>query len=162
MRWILLFGIPAVLYSGLVQEGAKLVPVVVWWHRADRIIDPKMGLIIGAIAGAGLGVFETVWVHNTVLASGWNWAAVQTGGFVALAPFWERFWTVALHIGMSRLSGYGLARGWGWQYYLLASFIHAFANYAAVMFQSGFITVVVTSASFDSSDTLFPIIATTL
>jgi len=30
MRWILLAGIPQVLLSGLVQEGPKLVPVVLW------------------------------------------------------------------------------------------------------------------------------------
>ena len=142
MRWIPLAGIPAVLYSGLVQEGAKLVPVVVWWHRAERMISPKMGLLIGAVAGVGFGVFEAVWAHNTVLAAGWNWSAIQAGGLIALAPFWERLWTVALHIGMSGLAGYGLARGWGWQFYLLASFVHAFNNYAAVMFQSGIITIV--------------------
>ena len=47
-----------------------------------------------------------------------------------------------MHIGMSALAGYGLAGGWGWQFYLLASFVHAFANYAAVLYQSGNITIV--------------------
>jgi len=61
---------------------------------------------------------------------------------VALAPFWERFFAVALHIGMSALAGYGLARGWGWQFYLLASFLHAFNNYCVVLLQSGVFTVV--------------------
>ena len=36
----------------------------------------------------------------------------------------------------------GLDKGWGWQYYLLASSMHAFNNYAAVLFQSKLITVV--------------------
>ena len=142
IKWILLAGIPAVLYSGLVQEGAKLIPVVIWWFRSDRMISPKMGLIIGAMAGAGFGIFEAVWAHNSVLAAGWSWTAVEAGGVIVLAPFWERFWTVALHIGMSGLAGYGLAKGWGWQFYLLASFVHAFANYAAVLYQSGSITIV--------------------
>ncbi|MFC2069019.1 hypothetical protein ACFLTP_08475 [Chloroflexota bacterium] len=142
MRWILLAGLPSVLLSGLVQEGSKLVPVVIWWFRKDKDIAPKLGLAIGAVAGAGLGIFEAVWVHNTVFNAGWSWVAVQTGGLVALAPFWERFFTVALHIGMSGLAGYGLAKGWGWQFYLLASFVHAFANYSAVLFQLNYITIV--------------------
>ncbi len=142
MRWLLLAAIPGILLSGLVQEGSKLVPVVVYWWRKGRNIDPKLGLAIGAVAGLGLGVFEAVWVHNTIFAAGWTWEAVQTGGVVALAGFWERFFTIALHTAMSALAGYGLAKGWGWQFYLLASFLHAFANYSAVLFQSGLITII--------------------
>jgi len=140
MRWLLLAGIPSVLLSGLVQEGSKLVPVVVYWWRKGRNIDPKLGLAIGAVAGVGFGVFEAVWVHNTMFAAGWNWEAVQTGGLVALAPFWERFFTVAAHTAFSALAGWGLAKGWGWQFYLLASFLHGFLNYSVVALQSGLIT----------------------
>ena len=89
VSWLPLVGIPAILISGLVQEGSKLVPVVIWWWRSGRNIDPKLGLAIGAVAGLGLGVFEAVWVHNAIFASGWSWEAVQTGGLVALAGFWE-------------------------------------------------------------------------
>ena len=139
---LLLTGIPGILLSGLVQEGSKLVPVVIWWLGEDRSIDPKLGLAIGAVAGVGFGVFEAVWVHNTLFAFGWSWEAVQTGGLLALAGFWERFFTVAFHTAVSALAGYGLARGWGWQFYLLASFLHAFLNYSVVLLQSGLFTIV--------------------
>jgi len=142
ISWLLLAGIPQILFSGLVQEGSKLVPVVVYWWRKGRNIDPKLGLVIGAVAGLGLGVFEAVWVHNTIFASGWSWEAVQTGGLMALAGFWERFFAVAFHIAVSALAGYGLARGWGWQFYLIAAFLHSFLNYSAVLFTSGLFTVV--------------------
>ncbi|MFB0559068.1 MAG: hypothetical protein ACETVS_00830 [Dehalococcoidales bacterium] len=142
MRWLLLAGIPQILLSGLVQEGSKLVPIVVYWWRKSRNIDPKLGLAIGAVAGAGLGVFEAVWVHNTIFVSGWSWEAVQTGGLVALAPFWERLFTVAFHIAASALAGYGLAKGWGWQFYLLASFLHGFLNYSVVALRSGLATAI--------------------
>ena len=142
MHWLLLTAIPAILLSGLVQEGSKLVPVVIYWWRHDRSIDPRLGLAIGAVAGLGFGVFEAMWAHNNIFAAGWTWEAVQTGGVVALAGFWERFFTLALHTAMSALAGYGLAKGWGWQFYLLASFLHAFANYSAVLFQSGLITII--------------------
>ena len=142
MHWLPLTGIPAVLLSGLVQEGSKLVPVVIYWWRKGKNIDPRLGLAVGAVAGLGFGVFEAVWAHNNIFAAGWTWEAVQTGGLIALAGFWERFFAVALHIGLSALAGYGLARGWGWQFYLLASFLHAFNNYCVILLQSGVFTVV--------------------
>ena len=142
MRWLPLAGIPQVLLSGLVQEGAKLVPIVAYWWHKGRSIDPKLGLAIGAVAGAGFGTFEAAWAHNTIFASGWSWEMVQTEGILALAGFWERFFTVAAHIAFSALAGYGLARGWGWQFYLLASFLHGFLNYSVVLLSSGVLTIV--------------------
>ncbi|MFC1950350.1 hypothetical protein ACFLWD_01640 [Chloroflexota bacterium] len=142
MRWLLLAGIPTVLLSGLVQEGAKLVPVVVYWWRKGKNIDPKLGLTIGAVAGLGLGIFEAQWVHNLIFTTGWNWEAVQIGGLMALAPFWERFFVVAFHTASCALAGWGLAKGWGWQFYLLASLTHAIINYSAVLFGAGIVTLV--------------------
>ncbi len=142
MNWLLLASIPQILLSGLVQEGSKLVPVVVYWWRSGRNIDPKMGLAIGAVAGLGFGIFEAVWAHNQVFAAGWTWGAVQASGFLALTPFWERFFAVAAHIAFSALAGYGLARGWGWQFYLLAAYLHGLLNYSVVPLQSGLLTVI--------------------
>jgi RsiW-degrading membrane proteinase PrsW (M82 family) len=142
MRWILLAGIPAILLSGLVQEGAKLVPVVVCWWRQGKNIDPKLGLAIGAVAGAGFGIFEAQWVHGTIFASGWSWEIVQTSGIVALAGFWERFFVVAFHTASCALAGWGLARGWGWQFYLIASFLHALINYSILLLQSGLLSII--------------------
>ena len=65
---------------------------------------------------------------------------MQTGGFWALAGFWERFFAVAFHTAASALAGYGLAKGWGWQFYLLASFLHAFLNYSVVLLSLGVLT----------------------
>jgi len=140
MRWLLLAGIPQILLSGLAQEGSKLVPVVVYWWRSGKNIDPKLGLAIGAVAGLGLGVFEAQWVHNTIFAAGWSWEVVQSGGVLALAPFWERLFTVGFHIAVSALAGYGLAKGWGWQFYLIAAFLHAFLNYSVAFLKLGLVT----------------------
>jgi len=142
MSWILLAGIPQVLLIGLVQEGSKLVPVVLWWLGEDRTLTPKTGLVIGAVAGFGLGVFEAVWAHNTIFAAGWSWELVQTGGYLALAGFWERFFAVAFHIAVSGLAGYGLAKGGGWQFYLLAAFLHSLLNYSVVFLQAGLLTII--------------------
>jgi RsiW-degrading membrane proteinase PrsW (M82 family) len=140
MRWLLLAGIPLMLLTGLVQEGAKLVPVVVYWRRSGKNIDPKLGLAISAVAGAGFAIFEAQYAHNLIFASGWTWAAVQTGGFMALLGFWERFFTVAAHIAFSALAGYGLAKGRGWQFYLIASGLHALLNYGVILRSAGLLT----------------------
>jgi RsiW-degrading membrane proteinase PrsW (M82 family) len=124
---------PSVILSGLVQEGAKLVPVVIYWWRRGKNINPKLGLMVGAVAGAGFGIFEAQWVHNTILASGWSWDMISAYGFLAIAGFWERFFTVAFHIAASALAGYGLAKGQWWQAYLLASLLHAVLNYSAIL-----------------------------
>jgi RsiW-degrading membrane proteinase PrsW (M82 family) len=104
--------------------------------------DPKLGLAIGAVGGAGFGIFEAVWVHNQVFMSGWTWQAVQTNGFLGIAGFWERFFTVGFHIAASALAGYGLAKGKGWQFYLIAAFLHGLLNYCVVFLQKGYLTVV--------------------
>ena len=140
MRRILLFGIPQILLSGLVQEGAKMVPVVLYWRREGKSLDPKLGLAIGAVAGAGFGIFEAQWVHNTIFASGSIWEALQASGLMALAPFWERFFVVAAHTAFSALAGYGLAKGKEWQFYLIASGLHAVLNYSAVLLMTGVMT----------------------
>jgi hypothetical protein len=134
---ILFTGIPTVLISGLVQEGAKLAPPVFYWLFQGKNINAKVGLTIGAMAGAGVGIFEAQWINNMILASGWNFGLTQTYGVLALAGFWERFFTVGFHISIGALTGWGLAKGWGWQYYLFASLIHGILNYAAILAQTG-------------------------
>ena len=137
MSRLLLFGIPQILISGLVQEGAKMVPMVWYWRRNDKSLDPKAGLAMGAAAGAAFGFFEAQWTHNLIFASVNIWDAVQAGGLMALAGFWERFFVVAAHTAFSALAGYGLSKGKGWQYYLIASGLHALLNYSAVLLTSG-------------------------
>jgi hypothetical protein len=131
--WLWLASVPGILLSGLVQEGAKMVPMVAWWWRSGRSLDTRLGLGVGAVAGAAFGIFEAFWVHATVLSSGWNWHMVQTTGYQALLPFWERFFTVGAHTAMSALAGYGLARGLGWQFYLIAAGLHSILNYAVIL-----------------------------
>jgi RsiW-degrading membrane proteinase PrsW (M82 family) len=140
MQWLLLAGIPTILLSGLVQEGAKMVPIVFWWWRSGKNIDPKMGMAIGALAGAGFAIFEATWAHSQVFMSGWTWAAVNYDAVQALLPFWDRFWAVALHIAASTLAGYGLAKGKGWQFYLIASVLHGAVNYIVLPYRKGMLT----------------------
>ena len=138
---LLLSVIPIALISGLVQEGSKLVPVVLYWWRKGKNIDPKLGLTIGAVAGVGYGIFEAQWILNDAFASGWSWGSVQTNGLLALAEFWDRFFAVAFHTASCALAGYGLAKGKGWQFYLIVSSLHFGIIYIALFRQASIITV---------------------
>ena len=137
LRWLLLAGIPQILFSGLVQEGSKLVPVVIFWWKKGKKMPPLQGLLIGVIAGLGFGVFEAIWVHLSTLNSGLTWETVELYGILAIIPFIERFFVVAFHTAATAIAGWGLAKGWGWQFYLIASFTHAIINYSAVLIRSG-------------------------
>jgi hypothetical protein len=135
-QWLLLAAIPQILLSGLVQEATKLLPLLYFRWRGN-LTSPESGLIMGAVSGAGFGVFEAIWVHNTILASGWSWSLVAIHGFPALLGFVERFTSIGLHISVSALAGYGLATHRGWRFYFIASALHGLTNYAVVLIQKG-------------------------
>ena len=141
-KWILLAAIPQILLSGIVQEAAKLAPVYFFWWRSKKSYTPKFGLIAGAFSGAGFGIFEAFWAHSQIFASGWAWKSIETYGFVAILGFWERFFSIAFHIAASALVGYGLAKHKGWQFYLIAAFLHGVMNYAIVLITTGRLTAV--------------------
>jgi hypothetical protein len=129
VRAVLLNGIPLAIVAGLVQEGAKLIPPVIYWLLQKRDVDTRFMIIVGAIAGAGFGIFEAQWVHNMYFTAGWNLAILQDQGFVTLLPFIERFIIIAFHTGASALACYGLSKGLGWLYYLGVVVVHSVIEY---------------------------------
>jgi len=132
-KWIYLAAIPQILLSGIVQEAAKMAPVYFSWRRTGRSFTPRFGLLVGAASGAGFGIFEAIWVHNQILASGWSFASVTTNGFNGLLGFWERIFAVGFHISSAALVGYGIAKRKGWQFYLIAAFLHGVLNYSVIL-----------------------------
>ena len=139
VTWLYILGIPQVALSGLVQEGSKMIPMLFIWQRSERNLDAKVGLLIGAAAGLGFGVFEALWTLNQAYAAGWTLSTAQAGGFLGLAPVWERFFVIAGHTAFSALAGYGLATERGWIFYLIAAALHTLVNYTVVLLQSGLI-----------------------
>ena len=137
---LLLAGIPALLFTGLVQEGLKLVPALVY-RKYERPISDRDALTLGAVAGAGFGIFEAAWILNTVFAQGFTWAMVQLQGWQALIPFWERFSTIAFHTGATALAIYGWNKGKGWQIYLLVALLHIILNYGVVLLAAQVLTI---------------------
>jgi hypothetical protein len=139
--WLLLIGIPGILISGLVQEGAKMIPAVVYWWRSGCKITPRTGMAIGAIAGAAFGIFEAFWVFSQMFGAGWTFGAIRTDGFTGSAGLVERFFAIGFHAAAGALTGYGLSKGKGWQFYLIASVLHGLLNYVSVLAQKGYFTL---------------------
>lgn len=137
VTWLLLAGVPAVLISGLVQEAAKLVPVIVYRSRNGDRFDPRMAFAVGAAAGAGFGIFEAIWVHSSMFAADPGWTTLQQHGLEALLPFSERFFAVGFHIAASAIAAYGLARGQVIRFYLAAACLHGALNYSVVLYGAG-------------------------
>jgi hypothetical protein len=139
--WGWLISIPSIIIFGLVWEGAKLVPVSIYWWKKGREIDPKFGLLIGAIAGAGFGIILAAWTNNYFMyETKWSWQLVQIEGFTALAGFWESLFILGLNIGSTALAGWGLAKGWGWKFYLIAAAIYLVTNYNTVLINYEFVS----------------------
>lgn len=139
---ILVLSVPAVLVSGLVQEAAKLLPVFVFWEMRKRAWLPKFGLSVGAIVGAGFGVFEAQWLLNSIFAAGFTLGWVSTFGLEALGGFWERFFSIAFHVGSGALLGWGVARRRAWLFFLLTTILHVLLNYTVILFQTGILTAI--------------------
>ena len=135
--WLMLLGIPSIIISGLVLEGAKMVPMVIFWSKRDFRITPAMGLAIGAVAGAGFGIFDAFQTFGTVFSNGWTTAAFGQG-FAGIIDFWLRFFSIGFQMAASAMVGYGLARGRGWQYWLVASGFHALFLYGAYFYAKGY------------------------
>ena len=132
--WSWLLSIPSIFIFGLVWEGAKLVPVGIYWWRKNRELEPKLGLLIGAVAGAGFGILEAQWAINYyIMDFKWSWLLVQAQGFPALIGFWESFFVLGLNVASTALAGWGVAKGWGWKFYLLAGFVYLVTNYNSVL-----------------------------
>lgn len=159
--WGWLLSIPSIFIFGLVWEGAKLVPVGIYWWRKKKEIEPKLALLIGAVSGAGFGWLQAQWALNTfILDSNWNWQLVQTQGFAAISGFWESFFVLGLNVASTALAGWGLAKGWGWKFYLLAGFIYLVTNYNTVLINYGLVSA--TQAEFIISTWAIIVVGVTL
>lgn len=140
---LILVGLAVLLVASAVQEAVKLGAAVALPRAQRRLLTPSLGLALGAAAGAGYGAFEAFLVlNNLFFVSGWSWATVDLKGATALLPFVERLFAVMLHIGTGAITVLGFASGRTWQYLAVAVGLHTFANFSALLLQTGTLGVV--------------------
>ena len=101
--------------SGRIKtDTSNHIPSIYW-----QSIDPKLGLAIGAVAGVGFGILKAQSILNTSYIS----------GSMNFAQIWEVFLLVAIHISTCAIAGYGMYKGQGGRFYLLAALLFAIMSY---------------------------------
>jgi len=140
---LLLSEFPAMLITGFVQEGIKLVPVLIYRKRRQPLPD-REALLAGAVVGAGFGIFEAAWMLNQVFTTGFSLPAFRLQGWQASLSIIERLFIVGFHTSTTALAAYFLNKGKGSQAYLLVAFFHSVLNYGAILSAAGLLTMVQT------------------
>ncbi len=142
LKYYYVTGIPGTLISGFVQEAAKFVPIVLYWRIYQRSEEPLTLFSVGAMCGAGFGVFEAQWIINLIFSYGFKWDLVLLYGFEAVTGIWERLVTVAFHTSTGAVMGWGLAKNKAWQFFLFTAVWHSLLNYVAVWFRAQKLSVI--------------------
>lgn len=137
---LLLASIPQTLISGIVQEAARLLPLIAYVLLV-RPSGVRRLLQVGAAVGAGFGAVEAAWAFGLVFAAGWTLDTVQAAGWLALIPFVERLFVVGLHTALGVILAYGLVRGIAPATFLLALLLHSIVNYGVAFAQAGLLGV---------------------
>lgn len=140
---LLVTEIPAMLITGFVQEGIKLVPVLIYRKLRQPISDRKV-LLTGAAVGAGFGIFEAAWLLNQIFSTGVSWPMFQFQGWNAFLSIWERLLIIGFHTSTTALAAYFLNIGKGSQTYLLVALFHSVLNYGTILSAAGVFTMVQT------------------
>jgi hypothetical protein len=140
--YVLAASIPAMIIASIVQVGAKLLPVVIFWLATKRTMEPKTALFFGVFAGAGIGIIEAFQVHSQLFSYGWSLSLIQNNGILVILPFVERFLSVGFHIGAIAIAAYGLAKGKWWQYSLVIVALYFILNYSTVLMGTQVLSVV--------------------
>jgi hypothetical protein len=133
LTYVLIVSIPSMIIAAIIQVGARLLPVVIYWLSNKRTLDPKMALFFGVFAGAGVGIIEAFQVHSQLFAYGWDISMIQFNGLIAILPFIERFFIIGFHVSAIAIAAYGLAKGKWWQFSLVIVAIYFILNYNSVL-----------------------------
>ena len=129
---LLLAQIPGMLISGFVQEGMKLVPVLIYRKRRQPLSEGQ-ALLTGAAVGAGFGIFEAAWLFYQNFRMGFSWNNIQFEGWLGILFFVERFIAIAFHISATAVLSYYWNKNKGGRAYLIIALFHSILNYGAVL-----------------------------
>lgn len=124
VTYMLVVSIPALIIAAIIQVGARLLPVVIYWLSNKRTLEPKTALMFGAFAGAGIGIMQAFQLHGSLL---YIIGQIQPLGIFVI--FLESFLTVGFNICAIAIASYGMAKGKWWQYSLVIAALFFIINY---------------------------------
>jgi hypothetical protein len=124
VTYMLIVSIPALIIAAIIQVGARLLPVVIYWLSNKRTLEPKTALMLGAFAGAGIGIVQALQLHCSLL---YVMSQIQPVGVFVI--FLESFLTVGFNICTIAIASYGMAKGKWWQYSLVVAALYFVFNY---------------------------------
>lgn len=124
VTYMLVVSIPALIIAAIIQIGAKLLPVVIYWLSNKRTLEPKTALMFGAFAGAGIGIVQAFQLHSSLL-----YIISQIHPLGVFVIFLESFLTVGFNICAIAIASYGMAKGKWWQYSLVIAALYFIINY---------------------------------
>lgn len=126
----LITGILLAIIFGLTVQGALFIPV--FYYRLNRLDEftPRFGLMVGALSGAVFGMMLSFSLFSKFVEIG---IATALSHPVSYLSFVERFFAVALFAGTTALCGYGLAKGKGWQAYLIFAGVLCVYQYISLL-----------------------------
>jgi hypothetical protein len=127
----LITGFVIAIISALIIQGILLVPVLYYKLNKAGEFTPRFGLMVGALAGAVLGMIQAYMLFGKLVEIGIG--SVLAANPLTYLAFFERFLGVALFAGTTALVGYGLAKGKGWQAYLIMSAVHFVYTYCSLL-----------------------------
>lgn len=129
------FLIALFFFSGIAPVVEEIAKSLAAWTIFDRLVSPAQGFVVGALSGAGFGLFESL-MASAMPDSSWATDLMARGG------------STMMHIMAASLTGWGVAAfrignpgiGRGLRLvamYVLAMFMHGLWNASAIMIVFG-------------------------
>lgn len=124
--WPIAIAAPIALVAALVQESARLFATLGTLRLAHR--GRAAGAWTGALAGAGVGLFEAAWLLGAI---------PPTHFAILSAAVLERLIAIAFHIGAGALLGAGIVARRVTGAFVVAVMLHAMVDSVAALYQMG-------------------------
>jgi hypothetical protein len=127
----LITGLVMAIISGLVLQGVLLVPVFYYWLNRQGEFNPRYALMVGALSGAIFGAFQAYNLFSKFVEIGI--ASIFQANPITYLAFMDTFFAVAFFAGCTALAAYGLAKGKGWQAYLIFAGVNVVYDYISLL-----------------------------
>ncbi|OGO15658.1 MAG: hypothetical protein A2Z02_01110 [Chloroflexi bacterium RBG_16_48_7] len=135
----LITGLLMAIISGLILQGVLLIPVIYYRLNRPDEFTPRFGLMVGALSGAAFGILQAYSLFSKFVEIGL--VPILQANPISYLAFVDTFFAVALFAGTTALAGYALAKGKGWQAYLIFAGVNAVYDYISLIMSAKIISL---------------------